>query len=151
MRRPSASASSRFVGLRSSSLCAQATTGVSASVDAELLEQLVDLRVGLEVEPGEQHAVLGQEVADAEGVARVARADHAQARERARLAQQLPAGDEGLQDDVAEIRALVEHLPSERAGDGVDLAVAGRTARDDRRGAGQVRDVAGELAAARGP
>ena len=47
----------------------------------ELLEQLLDLRVGLQVEPGVRHAVLGQEVAHPEGVARVARADHAQPRE----------------------------------------------------------------------
>ena len=38
----------------------------------ELLEQLLDLRVGLQVEPGVGHAVLGQEVAHPEGVARVA-------------------------------------------------------------------------------
>ena len=49
--------------------------------DAELLEQLVHLRIGLQIEPGEQHAILGQEVADAEGVLGVARADHAQAGE----------------------------------------------------------------------
>ena len=67
---------------------------------------------------------------------------------RARLAQELTAGDERLQDDVAEIRALVEDLLEERAGDGVDLAVAARHGGEDRRGAGQVRHVAGELAAA---
>ena len=69
---------------------------------AELLEQPVHLRVGLQIHPGEQHAVLGQEVADAEGVRGVARADHAQAGEIGRLAQQLPAGDERLEDDVAQ-------------------------------------------------
>ena len=79
--------------------------------DAELPEQAVHLRVGLEVEPGEQHAVLRQEVADAEGVLRVARADHAQPGEVRRLPQELPPGDERLEDDVAERRALVQDLP----------------------------------------
>ena len=84
---------------------------MSASRHAELFEQLVHLRIGLQIEPGEQHAVLGQEVADAEGVLGVARADHAQAGEVPRLAQKLAAGDERLQDDVAQVRVMVEELP----------------------------------------
>ena len=82
----------------------QATTGVSASRHAELFEQLVHLRVGLQIQPGERHAVLGQEIADPKGVLRVARADHAQAGEVLRLAQELPAGDERLEDNVADVR-----------------------------------------------
>ena len=92
--------------------------------DAEMLEQLVDVRVRLEIDPGKEHEVLGQEVADAKRVRRVARADHAQARERARLAHQLTAGHECAQDDVAQIRALVDDLLEELARDRVDLAVA---------------------------
>ena len=116
--------------------------------DAEVLEELIDVGIGLEVGPGEEHQVLGQEVPDAERVGRIAGADDAEARERARLAHQLTAGHERAQDDVAEIRALVDDLLEERAGDGVDLAVAERHGGEDRRRAGQVRDVAGELAAA---
>ena len=105
-RRPRASASSRFEGLRRSSLCPQATTGVSASVSPNCLSSSLHLRVGLQVQPGERHPVLGQEVADPEGVLRVARADHAQAREVPRLAQELPPGDERLQDEVAQVRVI---------------------------------------------
>ncbi len=110
-------------------MCSGHTTiGVSASVTPKCLQERVDIGIGLEVGPGEEHQVLGQEVADAERVRRVARADDAQARERARLAHQLTAGHERPQDDVAEIRALVDDLLEERAGDGVDLAVASATA-----------------------
>ena len=113
---------------------------------AERLEQGVHLGVGLEVDPGEQHAVPRQEVADAEGVLRVARADHPQPREVRRRPQQLPPGDERLEDDVAERRALVDDPPQVVRGDLVGLAVAARHGADDRRRPGQVRDVPGELA-----
>ncbi len=116
--------------------------------DAEVPEELIDVGIGLEVSPGEEHQVLGQEVPDAERIGRIARTDDAKAGERARLTHQLPAGHEGAEDDVAEIRALVDDLLDERAGDGVDLAVAERHSGKDRRGASQVRHVAGELAAA---
>ena len=36
--------------------------------DAEVLEELIDVRIGFEIGPGEEHQVLGQEVADAERV-----------------------------------------------------------------------------------
>ena len=75
-----ASASSRFDGLRKHVLRAHDDRRVGLG-DAEVLEELVDVGIGLEVDPGEEHQVLGQEVADAERVGRVARADHAQARE----------------------------------------------------------------------
>ena len=45
---------------------------------AELFKQQVHLRVGVYVHPGEQHAVLGHEVADAEGIGGVAGSDHPQ-------------------------------------------------------------------------
>ena len=115
---------------------------------AELLEQPVHLRVGLHVHPGEQHAVLGQEVADPKGVRGVARADHPQAGEVGRLAQELPPGDERLKNDVAQVRALVQDAPQRLARNLNHLAVAPGDGADDRRGAGQVGDVAGELALA---
>ncbi len=62
----------------------------------EPLQQLVHLRVGLQVEPGERHPVPREEVEDAQGVARVARADHPRSGEVLRLPQQLPSSDEGL-------------------------------------------------------
>ena len=76
--------------------------------DAEVSEERVDIGVRLEIGPGEEHQVLRQEVADAKGVRRVARADHADARERAGLAHELAARHERAQDDVAEIRALID-------------------------------------------
>jgi hypothetical protein len=54
---------------------------VSLGAHAELLEEPRHARIGLEVEPREEDAVPGEEIADAERVARVARADHAQAGE----------------------------------------------------------------------
>ena len=42
----------------------------------ELLEHLVHFRIGFQVHPGEQHAVLGQEVTYAKGVGRVTRPDY---------------------------------------------------------------------------
>src|SRR5208283_355434 len=45
--------------------------------DPELLEQLIHLRIGLQVQPGEPDPVPGQEIADPERVVRVTRADHA--------------------------------------------------------------------------
>ena len=117
----------------------------------ELLEQLVHLRVGLQVQPGERHAVLGQEIADPEGVLRVARADHAQAGEVPRLAQELPAGDEGLQDDVAQLRVVVQDLPQGVGRHLVDFAIAPGDGADERRAAGQLRHLAGELPGPDGP
>ena len=79
--------------------------------DVELLEQTIHVRVGLNVHPGEQRPIFGQEIADTEGVGRVPRSDHSQAGEVCRLAQELPAGDECLEDDVAQSRTLVQCLP----------------------------------------
>ena len=73
-----------------------------------MFEQLADLRVGFHVHPGEQRAVLGQEVPDTEGIGGVAGADQPEADEVRRLAQELPPGDECLQDDVTHDRTLVE-------------------------------------------
>ena len=114
----------------------------------ELLQQPVHLRVGLHVHPGEQHPVFGQEVADPKGVRGVSRADHPQAGEVGRLAQELPAGDERLKDDVAQVRAQVQHAPQRLARNLNHLAAAAGDGADDRRGAGQVGNVAGELALA---
>ena len=106
---------------------------------SELLEQLLHLRVGLQVQPGEQHPVLGQEVADPEGVLRVARPDHAQAREVPRLAEELPAGDERLKDDVAQVgvpfrssrRASAEISKTSQSPRATPLTIAGPPVRCD--------------------
>src|SRR5207249_9457757 len=116
--------------------------------DAETLEQKVHVRIRLHVRPGEQHAVFGQEVTHAEGVGRVAGPDHPQAGEIRRRAQQLPPGDERLQDDVARGRALVQNLPQDIARHLVYFGVAAGDRADHRRIAGQMRHVAGELALA---
>ena len=112
----------------------------------ELFEQQIDLRVGLHVHPGEEHAVLGQEVADPEGIGGVARADHPQADEVGRLMQKLPPGDERLENDVADVRALVQDLSQSLPRNLVHLAIATGDGANHPRIAGQVRDVAGELA-----
>src|SRR4051794_23022655 len=78
--------------------------------EAEALEQMPDLGFALQVEPGEEHPVLRQKVADAKRVPRIARADHAKPREFAGLPQQLPPRDEGLEDDVGELRAAVQEV-----------------------------------------
>jgi hypothetical protein len=79
-------------------------SGCLGFAHAELLEQPAHLGVILEIEPGERHLVLGQEVADAQGVPRKARADDAQAREGARLPQELTASDEGRPMDLGRER-----------------------------------------------
>ena len=90
----------------------------------ELFEQPVHLRVRLHVHPGEEHAVLGQEVADSEGIGGVAGPDHPQAGEVWRLMQKLPPGDERLENDVAEGRALVQDLSQSLPRNLVHLAIA---------------------------
>ncbi len=114
--------------------------------DAKLLEQVVHLRVGFDVHPGEQSAILGEEVADPECVGGVARADHAQSRKIRRLAQKLPPGDERLEDNIAERGALVQRAPQGVPRDFVHFAIASSHGADDGRKAGEVRNVAGELA-----
>ena len=64
----------------------------------------------------------------------------------ARLAQELPPGDERLQDDVAQVRMVVQELPQGVGRYLVDFAIAAGDGADDRRAAGQLRHVAGELA-----
>ena len=91
---------------------------------AELFEQLVHLRVGLEIQPLERHAVFRQEIADAKGILRVARADHAQAGEVFRLVQELPARDERLEDEVADFRVMIDELPQRVGRQLVDFAIA---------------------------
>ncbi len=76
----------------------------------------------------------------------VARADHAQAGEVPGLAQELPAGDERLQDDVAQVGALVQDLAQGLGRHLVDLAVGPGDGARDGGAAGQLRHVAGELA-----
>ena len=114
----------------------------------ELLQHPIDLRIGLHVHPGEQNAVLGQEVADPKSVRRVARADHPQSREGGRLLQKLPAGDERLKNDVAQIRALVQEAAQGVTRNFNHLTGASGDSADHSRGAGQVGDFAGELALA---
>src|SRR5206468_1926441 len=65
-----------------------------------------------------------------------------------RLAEELPAGDECLKNNVAQVRALVEHAPQRLARDLEHLAAAPGNGADDGFSAGQVRDLAGELALA---
>ena len=111
----------------------------------ELLEQLLHLRVGLQVQPGERHPVLGQEVADPEGVRRVARADHAQAREVPRLAESCRRAMNACRMTSPRSGWWFRSSPQGVGRHLVDLAIAPGDAADERRAAGQLRHVAGEL------
>ena len=113
---------------------------------SELLEQLVHIRVGLQIDPRKQNPILRQEIAHPERVRRVSRADHAQPRVVGRLAQQLPPRDERLQDDIAGRRALVQDAPQRIPGNLVYLGIAPGNCVDDGRQARHVRDIARELA-----
>ena len=112
---------------------------------AELLEELAHLRVGLHIEPGEQGPVLGQEVAHAKGVRGIAGPDHPETHEVSGLAQELAPGDERLQDDVAQHGALIERRPERVARDLRRLALAPGHGADDRGAPGEVGDVTGEF------
>ena len=119
---------------------------MSASAQSEPLEQRLDVRVGFQVKPGERSQILGQEFADPKGILRVARTDHAQASEVARLAQKLPAGDEGLQDNVAQFRVMIEKLPECIGRQLVNFTVASGDSFHQRRAAGHLRYFAREFA-----
>src|SRR5712692_966695 len=90
---------------------------------SELLERFCDQRIAFEIEPGEKHAVLRQKIPDTECVLRIARTDYPQSRKLARLAHQLPASDECLQDDIAQLRVLIQNLPQGLLGNLVGLAI----------------------------
>ena len=109
----------------------------------ELLQQPIYGGVGLHVQPGEQHAVFGQEVADAEGIGGVTGADHPQAGELRRLAQDLPPGNERLEEEVAQGRALVQDPLQGDRGELIYLCVTSGDGAVHRRGAHQERDFAG--------
>ena len=80
------------------------------------------------------------------GIRRVPGADDPYAGKGARLADELPSGDERLQDDVAQLRADVQQIPHRIVRDGINCSGGPRDAGDDRRPAGQVRHVPGEFA-----
>ncbi len=106
--------------------------------DIELLEQAVHFWIGFQVHPGKEDAISAEKVADAKGVRGVARANHPQAREIRRFAEELPARDERLENDVAEGRALIQHLPQRLSRDFEYFALASRNRAEDGRRAGQV-------------
>jgi hypothetical protein len=112
----------------------------------EEIEQFRHFRVGLQVEPCERHEIPGQEVADPEGLLRIAGAHHARARELARFAEDLPPGDECLQDRVADVGMAIEDLAEGVERHLVDFAFAARHAADEGWGAGHRGHLAGELA-----
>ena len=114
--------------------------------DPELLEQLIHLRIGLQVQPGEPDPVPGQEIADPERVVRVTRADHTQAGEASRFAQQLLPRDERLEDDVAQVRAPVQDFAEGIGRHRVDFTIGLGDGSDDRRSARELCSFARELA-----
>ena len=132
-------------GIAEDQLVAPGDHGGVVLAHAEPLQQLLHLRIGLEVEPRKWHPVLGQEFADTECVPGVARADHADAHELAGLAQELAAGDERLHDDVAQVGVVVDELAQGLGRHLVDFAIPPGDGIDDRRAARQLGHVAGEL------
>ena len=106
---------------------------------------MIHLRIGLQIDPCEQSAVSGQEIADAESVLRITRPDHPQTGEILRLTQKLPASDERLEDDIAQAGALVERAPERGRGNLIDFAIAAGNSAHDGWEAREVRDIAGEL------
>src|SRR5205085_12631768 len=110
---------------------------------SELLEELTYRRIAFQIEPGKQHAILGEKIADPKSIARVTRSDHAQPGEIGRLSHHLPARDECLQDEIAQLRILIQNLTQRRVRDFVDFAFGPGDAADHLRVAGQMPDVAG--------
>ena len=68
-------------GIAQQQLAAPGDHGCVGLSETELREDLLHLRIGLQVEPGEQHPILGEEIADAKSVLGVARTNHPQAGE----------------------------------------------------------------------
>ena len=127
----------------------KATTGVSAGVESEVLEdRSATAGSSSRSMKREEEPVASEEIADPERVLRVARADDPQARELARLAEQLAARDQRREDHVPDVRRAT--LRSSRrfvCENAPGLGVARATAGGDRPRAGQPADLAGELAA----
>src|SRR4029077_4736617 len=93
----------------------------------------------------EQHTVSGEKIPNPKRVRRVTRSNHSQPYEIGRLSKQLPARDKSLQNDVAQVGALVQYMPQRLSRDFKHLAVAPGDCTDDGRHACQMRDIACEL------
>src|ERR1700730_221074 len=113
---------------------------------SELLECFRNRRIAFQIEPGKQHAVLRQKIADTKSILRVTGTDSAQSDEPVQRTQQLPAGDERLQNDVAQLRILIQTLMQGLARQLVDFAIRLRDAAHHCRVPGQMSHVAGEVA-----
>ena len=114
--------------------------------DPELLEQLIHLRIGLQVQPGEPDPVPCQEIADPERVVRVTRADHTQTGEASRFAQKLLPRDERLEDEVAQVWAPVQDFAEGIGRHRVNFTIGQGDGSDDRRTARELPSFAGEFA-----
>src|SRR5205085_2063834 len=62
-----------------------------------------------------------------------------------RLAQELPPGDERLQENIAHLGALIQDASYGSARNLIDLTASPSDCADDRRHAGQVRDISRKL------
>src|ERR1700704_3041063 len=118
---------------------------------AKLLKNLMHYRVAFQIQPGKRHQVLRQKIANAKSIARVTRTDHAQTGELARLAHQLPACDERLQDEIAQLRILIQNLTERCLRYSIHFAIRLRDRANQFRATGQMPDVAGEAARAENP
>src|SRR5581483_3765214 len=112
--------------------------------NVEVAQDPFGLRVGLEVDPGEGDGIPRGEVAQTMRVGGEARPDDSDAGETA-VEQQRAAREKRLDDDLAELRELVDGMAQIDRAHLEDLALDGGAGRDQRRAAGQHVDVAGEF------
>jgi hypothetical protein len=97
----------------------------------------------IHIDPGERDLVSGEEVANAEGVARRTGPEHAESL-KVRRHQQLTPCNKRPQEEFAERRPLAHDAPDITGRDLKDLGVASGHRTDQRRPAGHQTDVAAE-------
>ena len=121
---PTSSANVLFDGFRKSSMCAQATTGVSASVTPKLLRSWSTCGSVSRSVQVKSTRFLDRKSRTRKVSRRITRPDHTQADEIWGLAQQLATGDKSLKNDVAQAGTLVQHMAQGFSRDFEYLAVA---------------------------
>src|SRR6185503_21313294 len=97
----------------------------------------------IHIDPGEWDLVPGEEVANAEGVARRTGPEHSESL-KVRRHQQLAPSNKRPQEEFAERRPLAHDAPDVTGRDLEDLGVATGHRTDQRRPAGHRTDVAAE-------
>jgi hypothetical protein len=112
--------------------------------NSELTKQLLGVRVAFHVDPRERNRIPGREVSQAMRIDRETRSDDLQAFV-AVAQQQRAAHEEGLEDDLTELRPLVDRLAKRQRAELEHFPVRSHPRGHDRGTPGQQIDVAGEL------